>query len=117
MIDENLPRTLVSFLRDAGLEAVDARDTGLRGKPDCEVFDYAVSNCYAIVTKDRGFGNTLLYPIASHHGIVLVRYPDDLAAPLVNRAIASALGSMAAESFEKTLVILTTGRIRIRRIR
>jgi len=39
--DEDVPRSTARVLRDAGFDAVDVRDVGLRGKSDEAVFDYA----------------------------------------------------------------------------
>ena len=38
LVDEDLPRSLVSVLVEAGFQAHDVRDVGLRGKSDAEVF-------------------------------------------------------------------------------
>ena len=37
--DEDVPRSTARVLRDAGFDAVDVRDVGLRGKNDTEVFE------------------------------------------------------------------------------
>ena len=37
-IDEDLPRSLATALREEGLAAEDARDVGLRGQDDASVF-------------------------------------------------------------------------------
>ena len=39
--DEDVPRSTARVLRDAGFDAVDVRDVGLRGKSDAEIFAYA----------------------------------------------------------------------------
>ncbi|MCI0551980.1 MAG: DUF5615 family PIN-like protein [Anaerolineae bacterium] len=39
--DEDIPRSTARVLCDAGFDAVNVRDVGLRGKSDAEVFEYA----------------------------------------------------------------------------
>jgi len=39
--DEDVPRSTARVLRDAGFDALDVRDVGLRGKSDAEIFEYA----------------------------------------------------------------------------
>lgn len=41
LTDEDVPRSTARILREAGFDAVDTRDVGLRGKSDAEVFAYA----------------------------------------------------------------------------
>jgi predicted nuclease of predicted toxin-antitoxin system len=41
LVDEDLPRSLARELRQAGIDAVDVRDAGLRGRPDPDVLDFA----------------------------------------------------------------------------
>ena len=53
LVDENLPRSLVADLEAAGHEATHVADVGLRGKPDVEVFGYAVANGLSIISVDQ----------------------------------------------------------------
>jgi predicted nuclease of predicted toxin-antitoxin system len=41
LTDEDIPRSTARILRDAGFDAVDVRDVGLRGKSDALVYAYA----------------------------------------------------------------------------
>jgi predicted nuclease of predicted toxin-antitoxin system len=59
LVDENLPRSLAPSLRAAGFEAEDVRDQGLRGKPDTEVLNLAISRGWILVTGDLGFGSLI----------------------------------------------------------
>ena len=64
LIDEDLPRSIAGALRAAAHEALDARDCGLRGGSDQEVFEYAQRACAVVLTGDVGFGNLHGIPFA-----------------------------------------------------
>ena len=115
LVDEDLPRALAQALRAAGLEATDVRDEGFRGQPDARIFAFAQSHGYVVVTADVEFGNELVYPPETHHGVVLARLPGALAGPMLVRAIVAAITALAAENLVATVVVVEPGRIRIRR--
>ena len=73
------------------------------------------SRGYVVVTADVEFGNELVYPPETHHGVVLARLPVALPGPMLVRAIVAAITALAAENLVATLVVIEPGRIRIRR--
>ena len=115
LVDEDLPRSLVRVLRDAGQEADHVIDRGLRGQPDGSIFDHAMTNEMVLVTGDLGFANVLRFPLGSHHGIVVTRFPNELSTATMNADIVRALGDLSDEEFRGNLVILEPGRVRLRR--
>jgi len=44
LVDEDLPRSLARRLGEAGVDAVDVRDVGLRGASDEQVLDSRLHN-------------------------------------------------------------------------
>jgi predicted nuclease of predicted toxin-antitoxin system len=114
LIDEDLPRSLARELREAGIDAVDGRDVGLRGRPDREVFAFAVSEGRALLTGDLGFGNVLAFPASSHHGIVVARFPSQMPVRTLNDAILGAIRTLTDDEIEQAVVIVEPGRIRLR---
>jgi predicted nuclease of predicted toxin-antitoxin system len=62
LTDEDVPRSTARVLREAGYDAVDVRDVGLRGKHDQIVFEYAQKEGRILITCDLGFANTLTFP-------------------------------------------------------
>ena len=115
LIDEDLPKSLAPMLVGLGFDAIDCRSVGLRSKPDPQILQYAVSNGMALVTRDTGFGNILVFPLETHKGIVLVRYPNEVMSAALNQAIAEGLRVIADEDLSATLIILDPGGLRIRR--
>lgn len=110
-----MARSTTAALRDAGYVVEDARDVGLRGQSDERVFAYAQARQAILVTADKGFANTLTYPLGTHAGIVVVRIPAQLPTRIVNQELLRVLGALRHEDLAGALVIVELGRVRIRR--
>ena len=115
LIDEDMPRSTVVALRTAGYAADDVRDVGLRGHRDTDIFAHAQRVHAVLVSCDKGFANTLTFPVGSHAGIVVVRIPDEAPPAELNRELLHALSQLRDEPLAGCLVIVEVGRIRIRR--
>jgi predicted nuclease of predicted toxin-antitoxin system len=115
LVDEDMSRSTAVVLRQAGHEAEDVRDVGLRGHSDQEVFDRAQAQGAILVTADKDFANILRFPLGSHAGIIVSRVPDRLPTQRVNEELLQALGRLKGQDLKGTLVIVEIGRIRIRR--
>ena len=115
LVDEDLPRSLARALSIAGMEAVHVIDAGMRGRPDADVLAGASRSGRALVTADLDFSNLLEYPLGSHAGIVVVRFPNEAPVGTVNAAVVDALRTVADEELPGSLVIVEPGRVRLRR--
>ncbi len=115
LADEDLPRSLVPYLQAAGIDAEDVRDVGLRGRPDDEIFRYAVSHGLTLLTADVGFGNILRFQPGTHRGIVVARFPNEVPVSLLNQSILTALRGLSDDELVGSLTIIEPGRIRLRR--
>lgn len=115
LVDEDLPRSLARDLRATTADAIDVRDVGLRGRPDREILAYAVSDDRALLTADLGFGNVLAFPPATHRGVLVARFPNDISVRTLNEAILAAIRALTDEDIAQTLLIIEPGRIRLRR--
>ncbi|MBI3891483.1 MAG: DUF5615 family PIN-like protein [Candidatus Wallbacteria bacterium] len=102
------------MLRKAGLDAVEVRDVGLRGSSDVITAAHAVAHGQVLISGDLDFANTLQFPVGSHPGIVVVRYPNETLASTLNEAICLTLTGLAEEELAGRLFILEPGRVRIR---
>jgi predicted nuclease of predicted toxin-antitoxin system len=109
------PRSLAPALRTAGLDACDVRDEGLRGQPDSRIFAFAVAKHFVIVTADVEFGNELVYPPRTHHGVVLVRLPESLPGPALVQMATTPIVMVSSEDLSGAIVVVEPGRVRIRR--
>jgi predicted nuclease of predicted toxin-antitoxin system len=117
LVDEDMPRSTARVLVQAGYDAVDVRDVGLRGLGDNEVFAYAQANGMALISADMGFANALRYPLGTHEGIVVVRVPNELRTAQVNDELTRSLAELAGEALKGLLLIVEVRRTRIRRPR
>lgn len=88
LVDEDMPRSTARALDQAGYVAVDVRDVGLRGHSDAEVFAYAQANGRTPAIAEEGFANMLGFAPGTHEGIVVLRVPNELTTPQVNRELA-----------------------------
>lgn len=114
LVDEDLPRSLVESLRNAGIQALDVRDAGLRGLPDQAIHDFAVRNGHTIVTADVGFANALRFPPELRRGVVLVRLPNDIGICRLCALVVAALVEWAVEDMTGITLVIEERRIRVR---
>jgi predicted nuclease of predicted toxin-antitoxin system len=115
LVDEDLPRSLARILQEAGFEAQDVRDVGLRGRNDDAVLDHARKNKQVLLTGDLGFGNLLRFPLGSHEGIFIVHYPNQVSNALITDTIIANLRALAEDEIRGGLAILEPGKLRLRR--
>lgn len=104
------------MMRAAGFDAEDVRDVGLRGHTDADVFRFAVANQRAVVTADLGFADVRTYPLGSHDGIIVTRFPNEIPVVDLNAAVMKALAELGDDDLRGALVIVEPHRIRIRRL-
>lgn len=115
VIDEDMPRSTGGVLVEEGYEVKDVRDHGYRGSGDEEVYRFAQEEEAILLTGDLGFGNILKFPLGQHSGIVVARFPNEMAPRVINREIVTSLKDLGENDFKGNLIILEPGRIRIRR--
>jgi len=116
LIDEDLPRSIVSLLQRYGHEAVDVRDIGLRGAKDSQIASYVQRNDLCLVTGDFVFSDIRNYPPNRYSGIIVLKIPRDATAIFILSLLESFLeqDKLVSESPGK-LAIVEPGRIRIRK--
>ena len=117
LVDEALPRDLAAALRNAGISATDAREVGLRSRPDDEILAFACSKRAAVLTADVEFGNPLRFPPENHFGVVLARFPPEVTVATMVQGIVEGIQSLNDEDLTGSVVVLDPGRVRIRRLR
>jgi predicted nuclease of predicted toxin-antitoxin system len=115
VIDEDMPRFTGVALSSEGYEVKDVRDHGYRGLGDEEIYTFAQREKAVLLTGDLGFSNILRFPLGQHFGIVVARFPNEMAPREINREIVTSLRDLGENEFKGNLVILEPGRIRIKR--
>ena len=113
-LDACMPYSSKEIFQKYG-EVTHARDIGMTGATDKEIIQYALKNKAILVTKDLDFGNTLLYPIESHFGVIILRAPFYFTAKQINNVLREFLSSVNIEELKDAVTIVELGRYRIRR--
>ena len=94
---------------------MDVRDVGLRGHADEEIADYAKTRNLIVLSADLGFANILRFPIGSHPGIAVARFPSEMPSEQVNQALVVALRTVTVEDLRGSVMIIEPGRVRLRK--
>lgn len=71
-VDENIGRSGVELLRQAGHDVMTVREQGLAGAADEGVYQACVAEGRALITLDRDFGQVPRFPPARTAGIVVL---------------------------------------------
>lgn len=109
-----MPRSTAKALYEAGYEALDVRDVGLRGAKDREILAYAFQNKMTIITADVGFGNLAYLGPVEHSGIILLRLSSELPVKTVNEILLSALSNLSSGEITGSIVVVDQDKVRIR---
>lgn len=75
-LDENLPTSAVTRLRDLGHDVDTVHDEHLVGHADDAVWAGAQGAGRMLVTQDLDFADARRFAPGTHHGLLLVRLPD-----------------------------------------
>ncbi len=113
LIDEDMPRSTAKELIKAGYQALDVRDIGLRGQSDDKIFAYAQKHKAILLSADLGFANTVRFPIGSHNGIIVLRFPNEISTGALNQGLLKGLYGLKDEDIYGNLVVIEPGKVRI----
>jgi len=72
LLDENFPKSAITFLEQLGHECHDIRGSSLEGCSDAEVVREALRLEAVILTTDRDFYHSLPVEFPDHYGFVVV---------------------------------------------
>ena len=114
-VDEGLPRSIGNILTSLGFTSLDIRDHGLRGKSDADIFRFAQKHNAVLFSADKGFSNTLTFPLGTHHGIVVLRFPNEMPVQMIDDMVKKLLVNLTSDDYKGNLVIISPERLRIRR--
>jgi len=112
--NENLFEPIIDYLRDLGSDILSARDAGLSGISDNEVYQLACNEERVIITMDKDFSRMFRFPPEKCGGIIVVK--------IYKRTVDETLEifkkfyrSLKEKDIRKNLVIITPENVRIRR--
>jgi predicted nuclease of predicted toxin-antitoxin system len=94
LLDENIPRKVLTSLRREGFNATRVYDAGLRSQSDATVFAYARANHMTIITFDTDYLYQTAFP-PPHAGILVLRsFPRDTSVTEITSAILKAVARL-----------------------
>lgn len=117
LVDENMPRSLAPQIAALGFSVQDVRDIGLKGHPDTEVMEAAVTADAIIITRDRGLANPRSWPEEFSAGVIFINLPDDTPASTVNAKILELLTNRLPDSLLGAVTTLESRRALSRSVR
>jgi predicted nuclease of predicted toxin-antitoxin system len=95
LLDENMPRKILTSLHRAGFDATRVYDAGLRSQPDTAIFAYARAYQMSIITFDTDYLNQTAFP-PPHAGILVLRsFPRDISVNELASAVLKAVAQLA----------------------
>jgi len=102
LVDENVPRVTVNYLRGLGHDVKDVRGTTDQGLPDPDLWKVAMTEGRLLITTDKGFTE---YRTAAHQGILIVRLrqPNRLK---IHRSVMRATERFAEAEWPGLLVVM-----------
>lgn len=115
LIDADLPRSACTALRQRGYRADDVRDLDLGAATDETVLHHATTRGYTLISADKGFSNLLRFPLGTHHGIIVARFPRHTQARMKVRLLLRWIPTLQEEDLRGNLLIVQPKGIRIRR--
>jgi predicted nuclease of predicted toxin-antitoxin system len=115
VIDEDLSRSFGKALSKLGWVVMDIRDHGLRGKSDLEVYGFAQKQKAVLFSGDLGFASIISFPPGVHNGICVLRFPNEMPTALINSIVQKQLLRLKGSDLVGNLVILSPGKVRVRR--
>jgi len=114
VIDEDMPRSVGPALAELGHEVLDVREQDLRGASDEQVLRFAQQREACLITEDLGFGNVLRFPLGSHHGIIVCRFPSTLRSQTVVSEVLRGVSQLTESQLRGALAIVEVGQWRLR---
>jgi predicted nuclease of predicted toxin-antitoxin system len=113
-LDENLPDSFSSLLKQLGHDACTANDEGLTGCADHEIWEAAQHEARFLITQDLDFSDTRQFAPGVHRGILLVRLHSPSRQNLINR-VGSIFRSEDVEGWTGCFVVASERKIRVQK--
>lgn len=111
-LDENLDRRAAELFVLAGYNAVTVPEQNLQAALDAKIASICKKEKRCLITLDKHFGNTLIYPPQKYSGIIVIR-PHKAILPIVLEMVREIINNIQLYPVDKSLWIVEPGRIRI----
>jgi predicted nuclease of predicted toxin-antitoxin system len=95
LLDENIPRKILTSLRREGFNATRVYDAGQRSQPDTSIFAYARVYHMTIIAFDTDYLNQAAFP-PPHAGMIVLRsFPRDTTVNELASVVLKAVSQLA----------------------
>jgi len=115
LLDQGLPRSAASLLRDEGWDVLHTGDIGLSRSTDRQILEYARREQRAVITLDSDFHAILAVTNASSPSVIRIRL-EGLTGPDLAVLIKSIWPKIERQVKKGAMVAVTESGIRIRNI-
>ena len=112
-VDENIGRSGIELLRQAGQDVMTVREQGLAGAADEVVFQACVAEARTLITLDRDFGQVPRFPPKQGAGIVVLELGGPASLHSLHDRLRDFLALAAVRSVSGELWIVEPGRVRV----
>jgi predicted nuclease of predicted toxin-antitoxin system len=113
LIDQDVYKVTIDFLRGLGHEVITARELGLATASDIDILRAAYERNLILVTRDKGFGALLFLSHMENHGVIRLKIePKNISE--VHEESTNFLRRHGTLDFNDYFVVIEPGRHRIR---
>jgi len=112
-VDENIGRSGVNLLRQAGHDVMTVNEQALSGTADEVIFQVCASERRTLVTLDRDFGQVPRFPPKQSAGLVVLELGGPATAELLHSRLREFMALAATRSVDGQLWIVEAGRVRV----
>lgn len=111
--DENIGRSGVDLLRQAGCDVSTVRDQAMEGSPDDRIFEVCVAEGRVLITLDHDFGQVTRFNPSASAGIVVLELGAPATLGLLQTRLRQFLALSATRPVAGSLWIVEPGRVRV----
>ncbi|MFC1496759.1 DUF5615 family PIN-like protein [Candidatus Margulisiibacteriota bacterium] len=101
------------ILEEAGFSTITLKELGKSSASNGEVINLAKEHNAILLTNDQDFSNILLYPLGSHHGIIILKITPETE-NAVHSLLITALKENKPVSLYHSLLIVDKNKYRLR---
>jgi predicted nuclease of predicted toxin-antitoxin system len=115
LLDQGLPRSAASVLRDAGIDVIHTGENGFATAEDAAIIERAQQDERIVVTLDADFHTLLALSGASSPSVIRIRI-ERLRPEVVTDLLLTILKQWGTELTRGAALTVQSGRIRLRRL-
>jgi predicted nuclease of predicted toxin-antitoxin system len=112
LIDQNMPKRVMDWMKQKGFEIVTLADVNLRGAADKKIATFAMQNNMAVLTQDVDFAKMYYTLYRRKLAVILVNTKEGTTQSII-QALDKAQLRLNLKNVENQLVIITKRKIRV----